>query len=45
MFDHNDSVAVVTQTKQHFEEQFDILEMQPGSGLIKNVKGVAGVPL
>ena len=43
MLDDNDSVAVVSQPVQYFEQVADIMEVQTCRGFIENVESAAGI--
>ena len=43
MLDHHDGVAVLAQALQHREQHLDVLEVQPGGGLVEDVQGAPGV--
>jgi hypothetical protein len=45
VLDHHDRVAAVPQALQHGEQQFDVLEVQAGGGLVEDVERAAGVAL
>ena len=38
VLDDHDGIAVIGETMQYLEQHFDVLEMQAGCGLIKNVQ-------
>ncbi len=42
VLDDDDGVAGLDQFVQHFEEFCDVVEMQPGGGLVQNVERAAG---
>src|SRR5512138_1074467 len=42
VLDHDDTAAFVAQTLQHAEQLFDVVEVQPSGGLIKNVERPSG---
>src|SRR5581483_3967885 len=43
VFNDDDRIAKIRQAIQNVEQHFDIVEMQPGGGLVKDVKGAAGL--
>ena len=45
MLDDDDGVAGVTQLVQHLQQQSDVVEVQPGGGLVQDVERAARVAL
>ena len=45
MFDDDHRIAVVAQPVQHLKQLGDVVEVQPGGGLVENVQRLAGVAL
>src|SRR5687768_12801929 len=45
VLDDHHRIARVAQAVQHFEQQLDVVEVQPSGGLVQYVKGAAGVAL
>jgi hypothetical protein len=45
VLDDNHCIAVLAQPMQYAEQQFDIVEVQAGGGLVEDVERVASVPL
>src|SRR5439155_9067445 len=43
VLDHDHGIAVVTQAMQDGEQHLDVVEMQAGGRLIKNIQGTTGV--
>jgi hypothetical protein len=39
VFDHHHRVAGVDQTLQHLQQLADVLEVEPGGGLVEDVEG------
>src|SRR6184192_2383585 len=42
VLDHHDGVALVAQAVQDMQQLLDVVEMQPGGGLVQDVEGLAG---
>ncbi len=42
VFHHQDGVAGIDETVQHFEQLFDVREMQPGGGFIQEINRLPG---
>ncbi len=43
VFDHNDGVAVVAQLVKYGQQVLDVVEVQPGGGLVQDVQGAARI--
>src|SRR5262245_46751956 len=42
VLDHHHGVAALNELVQHIEELGDVVEMQPGGGLVENIERAAG---
>src|ERR1700704_451287 len=45
VLDHHHGVALVAQAVQNVQQLLDVVEMQPGGGLVQDVEGFAGSTL
>lgn len=45
MLDNNDRIALIDQLVQHIHQHADILKVQSGGRLIKNIERLACIPL
>ncbi len=45
MFDDRDGIAVIAEAMQDLEQLLNMVKMQSGGGLVKDVKGAAGIAL
>jgi hypothetical protein len=39
VLDHNDGVSQIDKPAQHFQELADVVEVQPGRGLVEDIEG------